>query len=273
MKSIACVGIGLRAQHVEELLKNKPEVCTLEVYSEDYMSADATWQQKLDQVRADYPLSLHGIGLSIASVDPLNWDYLSRLRTLVDRYQPIGVSDHLAWSSIDGRYPGDQYPFPRTKTVLGHLATRIAAVQDFLNRPILLENIAYYMAPALTEDYSEADFLNVLAARTGCQILLDVENLSINIRNHGGDGIAFIEELSQQIVEEIHLAGGEQVNQCGKTLLVDTHNRPPGPETLALFHRAIHRFPNAYQILEWDAEIPSLPVLLHTARYCASGST
>lgn len=267
------IGIGLRAPHVDEVLLTRPCVGAFEVYSEDYMGAAASWLDALDNIRADYPLSLHGVGLSIASADALNMGYLRRLLALIRRYDPLRVSDHLAWCSVDNRYFSDQYPMPRQRFVLRHLVSRVGMVQDFLKRPILLENIAYYLTPDEDEAYSESDFLIDLVTQTGCQLLLDVENLSINVRNRGGNASTFIESLPPSAVTEIHLAGGETVSLGGRTVHVDTHSRTPGAATLALFRQACRRFPDALRILEWDADLPPLSVLLETAQYSASGVT
>ncbi|WP_437560425.1 DUF692 domain-containing protein [Acidithiobacillus sulfuriphilus] len=267
------IGIGLRSPHVDEVLRTKPDIGAFEVYSEDYMGAGSSWLNALESIRTAYPLSLHGVGLSIASADRLNMDYLRRLRALIDRYEPLRVSDHLAWSSLDNRYFCDQYPVPRRRFVLRHLVSRVIRVQDFLKRPILLENIAIYLKPEWTDEYSETDFLIELVKQTGCQLLLDVENLSINVLNHGGDAAAFIESLPQNAVTEIHLAGGEQVSLNGATVHVDTHSRAPSAAAQSLFRRASARFPNALCILEWDADLPALAILLATAQCCVSGLT
>ena len=267
------MGIGLRAPHGDEVLDTKPDIGAFEVYSEDYMSAGVSWLNALDHIRSAYPLSLHGVGLSIASADSLNMNYLRRLRALIDRYEPLRVSDHLAWCSLDNRYFSDQYPVPRRRFVLRHLVSRVHRIQDFLRRPILLENIATYLKPDWADEYSETDFLMELVEQTGCELLLDVENLSINVLNHGGDAATFIESLPRNAVTEIHLAGGEQVTLNGSTVHVDTHSREPSPATQSLFRQASNRFPNALRILEWDADLPALPILLATAQCCVSGMT
>jgi len=262
----ASTGIGLRAPHVEGILLTQPDVSVLEVYSEDYLGADRTWLAELEAVRARYPITLHGVGLSIGSSDPLNTSYLKRLRTLIHQIDPLRVSDHLAWSSLDGQYFSDQYPLPRQSVVLRHLVSRIGMVQDFLQCPLLLENIAYYLPPNGRDDYSEADFLRELVSQSGCQLLLDVENLRINCDNHGGDPWALLGGLPIPAVTEIHVAGGEQVQVDGTVLSVDTHSRVPGKQARTLFAFACARFPEAIRILEWDADLPSLSELVRTAQ-------
>ncbi|MBU2763374.1 MULTISPECIES: DUF692 domain-containing protein [Acidithiobacillaceae] len=261
-------GIGLRAPHVEELLRTKPVISTLEVYSEDYLGADRKWIAELDEARADYPITLHGVGLSIGSSDPLNTRYLQRLRALIHRVDPLRVSDHLAWCSMDGQYFGDQYPIPRQHSVLQHLVSRIEMVQDFLKRPLLLENIAFYLQPEAEDqaEYSDLEFWCALATHSGCQMLLDVENLRINCRNHGGDPWNFLDGLPTDLVAEIHVAGGERLEFAERTLHVDTHSRRPGAQTRTLYAAACARFPDAVRILEWDTEIPKLPELLRVAQ-------
>lgn len=269
---ISGCGIGLRAPHVEEFLRVRPKVSVVEVYSEDYLGAENTWLAALEEVRTNYPLTLHGVGLSIGSSDPVNKRYLQRLRALVRQVDPQRVSDHLAWCSLEDRYFCDQYPLPRQSDVLRHLVSRIGLVQDFLQRPLLLENIAYYLQPDGRGDYSEGDFLRALVSQSGCQLLLDVENLRINCENHGGDPLAFLGGLPIPAITEIHVAGGEQVQVDGTVLSVDTHSRAPGKQARTLFAFACAHFPEAVRILEWDADLPSLSELVRTAQSLESAA-
>lgn len=263
---ISGTGIGLRAPHVEEFLRTHPEVGVVEVYSEDYLGAESTWLTALENVRADYSLTLHGVGLSIGSSDPLNKSYLQRLRALIQRVDPSYVSDHLAWCSLDGQYFCDQYPLPRQTPVLQHLVSRIEMVQDYLQRPLLLENIAYYLQPNDQDEYPEEDFLRAMVSQSGCQLLLDVENLRINCDNHGGDPLAFLQGLPIPAVTEVHVAGGEQILFGKTTLSVDTHSMAPGEQARTLFAMACSRFPEAVRILEWDTDLPSLAELVTIAQ-------
>jgi uncharacterized protein (UPF0276 family) len=243
-----------------EILETRPAIGWFEVHSENYFADGGHSLQSLDCIRADYPLSLHGVGLSLGSCDPLNLDHLHRLKTLIVRCDPGLVSEHLSWSSVGGRYANDLLPLPYTEEALQHLCWRIDQTQEFLSRSILLENPSTYLRYA-DSIIPEWEFLGEVARRTGCGILLDVNNVHVSASNHGDDAVAYLRHLDPRQIGEIHLAGFE----TGSDLLIDTHNRPVGTEVWALYQLALDRFGRCPTLIEWDADIPALAVLLGEA--------
>ena len=196
----ARAGIGLRAEHYREVVATRPAVGWFEVHSENYFGDGGAPHHYLEQVRRDYPLSLHGVGLSLGSADELNRTHLEKLKALIQRYEPGLVSDHLSWSSVDGRYLNDLLPLPYTGESLRHVAAHVSAAQDFLGREILIENPSSYLQYRHS-DMGEAEFLAELSARSGCGILLDVNNIYVSASNHGfGDG------SSQAAVQDVPIA-------------------------------------------------------------------
>jgi uncharacterized protein len=253
-------GIGLRAPHVGEVLAQRPHVAWFEVHSENYFADGGPSLAALDRVRADYPISLHGVGMSLGSTDPLDVAHLTKLARLVRRVQPGSVSEHLCWSSIDGRHYNDLLPLPHTDEALEHVCARVSAVQDFLGREILVENVSSYFAfPESTID--ECTFVAEVAARTGCRLLLDVNNIYVNARNHGIDADAYLAAIPRPAVAEIHLAGFDASGPC----VIDTHGAPVAPEVWALYERALERFGPVATLIEWDVDIPEFPVLQREA--------
>jgi uncharacterized protein len=256
----ALAGIGLRAPHYREILASPPRVSFLEVHSENFFGAGGQPQRYLERFRSDYPLSLHGVGLSLGSADPLDEEHLARLAQLVSRFEPALVSEHLCWASIDARHANDLLPFPYTEESLAHVVSRVGAVQDRLGRPILVENISTYLEFA-DSDIPECEFVAEVARRAGCAILLDVNNIHVNAVNHGLDARAWLEAIAPGTVGEIHLAGFE-VTADG---LIDTHGARVSPEVWDLYDAAIARFGPTPTLVEWDTDIPALSVLLGEA--------
>jgi uncharacterized protein (UPF0276 family) len=227
-----------------------------EVHSENYFADGGPALASLDGVRATYPVSLHGVGLSLGSTDALDRDHLAKLRRLVKRIEPAAVSEHLCWSGVDGRHFNDLLPLPCTREALDLVCARVAAVQDALARPILVENISsYWMFPE--EAMPEPQFLAELSRRTGCGVLLDVNNLYVNQLNHGIDAGAYIASVPREIVGEIHLAGFDASGRW----VVDTHGAPVAPEVWALYDAAVARFGPVPTLIEWDTDIPEFAVL------------
>jgi uncharacterized protein len=263
------VGIGLRADHYRAVLETRPAVGWLEVHSENYFGAGGTPLDYLERVRADYPLSLHGVGLSLGSTDALNPRHLQRLKTLVDRYEPLFVSEHLSWSSISGRYLNDLLPLPYTEEALRHLVPRIARVQDFLGRELLIENISSYLE-FNDSAMPEWEFLTAVAQRAGCGILLDVNNIYVNAVNHGFDATHYLHAVPTAPVRELHLAGHTLNHFDGGSLLIDTHNRPVAEPVWALYGEAVRRFGDVPTLIEWDSDLPPLEVLLAEAARAAA---
>ncbi|HEY9183560.1 MAG TPA: DUF692 domain-containing protein, partial [Gammaproteobacteria bacterium] len=202
----ALAGIGLRSAHVLEFVTGDPAVPWLEVHSENYFAAAGAAHTALERIRPRYPVSFHGVGLSLGSADPLDRRHLRRLAELVRRYEPMLVSEHLSWSSIGGRYVNDLLPLPATREALEHMVLRVDETQETLGRRILLENVTSYL-PLAVGEMPEHCFLTELVQRTGCGALLDVNNLYVNQQNHGASAAAFIGALPTDCVGEIHVAG------------------------------------------------------------------
>jgi len=249
-------GIGLRAPHVAEVLARRPAVPWFEVHSENYFADGGPVLATLDRIRADYPLALHGVGLSLGSTDPLDRGHLAKLKRLADRVAPAAISEHLCWSSIDGRHFNDLLPLPYIDDALDHVCARVAMVQDFLGREILVENVSsYYAFPEAT--IPECEFVAAVAARTGCRLLVDVNNIYVNACNHGIDPLAYLAALPRAAVAEIHLAGFD----ASGPVVIDTHGAPVAPEVWALYAMAIERFGKVPTLIEWDTDIPGFAVL------------
>jgi len=257
-------GIGLRAQHHADIVARKPAVGWFEAHSENYFAAGGAQRSYLTKIRADYPLSLHGVGLSIGSTDPLNAAHLEQLVRLIRAFEPMLVSEHLSWSSVGGRFTNDLLPLPYTEEALRHMVTRVRDVQDALGRQILIENVSSYLQFTCSH-LPEWEFLTSLAKESGCGILLDVNNVYVNARNHGFDALAYLRALPPAAVREIHLAG-HTVRPIGQQeILIDTHNRPVCGAVWELYAAAVERFSGVPTLIEWDADIPALEVLVAEA--------
>jgi uncharacterized protein (UPF0276 family) len=259
-----CSGIGLRSQHHAEFLGRRPPVGWVEVHSENFFARGGQQRAVLAEVAAHYPLSLHGVGLSIGSTDPLDRTHLAELARLVRDFNPLLVSEHLAWGSVDGRHLNDLLPLPYTAEALRHMAARVAAVQDFLGRQILIENVSSYLQFNGSE-MAEWEFLAALTAESGCAILLDVNNLYVNAINHGFDPGKYLSSIPPHAVKEIHLAGHSVQRLGTRELLIDTHAAPVCSAVWELYAAALERFGPLYTLVEWDAELPALDVLLGEA--------
>jgi len=258
-------GIGLRAPHHGEVAARRPALAFVEVHSENFFAAGGPLLAVLERVRSLYPLSLHGVGLSLGSADPLDERHLASLEHLVRRFEPVLVSEHLSWSSIDGRHANDLLPLPHTREAVAHVAARIGAVQDRLRRRILVENVSRYLDFAQSA-MPEWEFVGEVARRSGCALLLDVNNVHVNAANHGFDARRYIEALDPALVAEYHLAGHE----AAPWGLADTHASRVAPEVWALFDHALATIGPRPALVEWDADIPALDVLLDEARLAQS---
>ena len=252
-------GIGLRAPHYREVLETLPTLGWVEVHSENFFGGGAALHTLL-RVREHYPVSLHGVGMGLASSAPLDTQHLSSLRHLCDVVQPAVVSEHLCWNAVDGMVVNDLLPFPYTAAALSHVACRVEQVQETLGRQLLVENLSSYLSFANSE-MTEGEFLAELTRRTGCGILFDVENLYVNVRNLGVDAEAFIRALPAQAVGEYHLAGYSVRDGC----LVDTHDAPVYPEVWDLYEYVLQQIGPRPTLIEWDSEIPALQVLTNEA--------
>jgi uncharacterized protein (UPF0276 family) len=259
-------GIGLRSAHVPYFLSGDPEVPWLEVHSENYFAAGGGAHAALERIRPRYPVSFHGVGLSLGSADPLDRRHLERLAQIVRRYEPMLVSEHLSWSSVGGRYVNDLLPLPATREALEHMVLRVDAVQERLGRRILVENVSSYIVLPGGE-MPEYCFLAELVQRTGCGVLLDVNNLYVNEQNHGASAAAFIAALPSDCVGEIHLAGHAVHEYGGERVVVDTHDTHVCAAVWSLYERAVARFGRVPTLVEWDSSLPALDVLIAEARH------
>ena len=248
-------GIGLRAPHYGEVLELRPELGWVEVHSENFFGGGAALRTLLE-VAQHYPVSLHGVGMGLASPDPLDAGHLGKLKRLCDTINPASVSEHLCWNTVDGKAINDLLPFPYTKDALTHVVERVQRVQDTLGRRILIENLSYYVAFNSSEMLEE-EFLSELVARTGCGILFDVNNLYVNTVNLGVDAEAFIHGIPAEAVGEYHLAGPEMIDGC----LVDTHSAPVMDEVWSLYESALRHVGKRPTLIEWDVDIPELATL------------
>jgi hypothetical protein len=259
-------GVGLKPEHYRDILQTSPDIGWFEVHPENYMGAGGPPHHFLARVRERYPLSLHGVGLSLGGAAPLDRNHLARLKALVARYEPGLFSEHLAWSTHEGAYLGDLLPLPYTKETLAHVADHVTAAQDALARQILIENPSTYVRFE-SDDMSEIEFLAALAKRTGCGLLLDVNNVQVCAINHSGDAEDYIDAFPMEHVGEIHLAGSAELREeGGEPLLIDSHDRAVMPDVWQLYRRAIARSGPVPTLIEWDSNIPQWQVLLAEAK-------
>ena len=261
----AQAGIGLRAPHHREFLERRPEIPWVEVHSENFFAEGGRQIEVLDAVRRDYGISLHGVGLSIGSADPLCVEHLQSLKRLADRVQPALVSEHLSWSSVDGVFSNDLLPMPHTGEALTHLSARVSQVQDVLGRQILIENVSSYLRFP-DDTMTEWHFLTELARRSGCGILLDVNNVYVSALNHGFDADAYIAAIPVALVQEIHLAGHTVLQDDDGELLVDSHDAPVSDPVWDLYRRTIARTGPLPTLIEWDSKLPALDRLVAEAQ-------
>ena len=260
----AQAGIGLRADHYQSVLDSKPRIGWLEAHNENFFGEGGAPIQYLEKIREHYPLSLHGVGLSIGSVDELNRRYLTKIKELIHRFEPGLISEHLCWSSVNGIHSNDLLPLPYTQEALEHVCSRIAQVQDFLGRQILIENVSSYLQFKHSH-ISEWEFLVETARSSGCGILLDINNIYVNSINHGFDAAGYLNAIPGKYVQEMHLAGFA-VNQYEHgEVLIDNHGAPVADPVWALYEKAIQRFGRTPTLIEWDTDVPSLATLLEEA--------
>jgi uncharacterized protein (UPF0276 family) len=257
-------GIGLRAKHFTPFQEERPPVSWVEVVTENFMAEGGRPIAVLEKVRRDMPVVLHGVSLSIGSVDPLSGSYLADLKTLVARIDPAMVTDHLCWGTHRGHYVHDLLPLPYTEESLAHVASRVAAVQEFLGRRILLENPSSYVA-FRDSTMTEWEFLSSLCRQADCGILLDVNNVYVSARNLGFDPIAYLDGIDAGRVGQFHLAGHSDEGRY----LLDTHDEPVPPAVWDLYREALRRFGRVPSLVEWDDHIPPLDEVVAQSRRAA----
>lgn len=264
---LPAAGIGFKPQHYHEALASPAAGLWFEIHAENYMVAGGPRLAMLEELRRGHELSLHGVGLSLAGADEPDREHLAALKRLADRFEPALVSEHLAWSRLDGRCFPDLLPVPRTNEVLARAAANIGRVQDALGRPILIENPTHYLA-LHGHSWSETSFLGELSRRSGCGLLIDVNNVMVGAHNTGFDASEWLESVSAERVCEIHLAG-HSLDRDG-ALLIDSHDAPISPEVWALFERFIARIGPRPTLIERDGNVPAFEELLLERQHAAA---
>jgi uncharacterized protein (UPF0276 family) len=262
----AKAGIGLRFQHHQAVLETRPDVAWMEVHTENYMGGGSPIRC-LEAIRRDIPISLHGVGLSLGSAEALDQAHLDRIRQVAARIEPDLISEHIAWSVSGGTYLADLLPLPMTEEALAVVCQHVDHVQGILRRKILVENPSTYMQ-FRHSTIPEWEFMAVVAARTGCGILCDVNNIYVSAKNHGWDPLAYLAVLPPDAIGEIHLAG-HSVRQLadGGTLRIDDHSSRVIGEVWSLYEVALRRWGPVPTLIEWDQNVPPLDVLIDEARH------
>ncbi len=266
----AAAGIGFKSQHFAGLMDAPGPVRWLEIHAENYMGAGGRPLAQLRALAERFPISVHGVGLSIGGDRPLDRDHLARLRHLCDWLNPASFSEHLAWSTHDTGFLNDLLPLPYTAATLARVAEHIDMVQDALGHPMLLENPSTYLAFA-ESDWSEVDFLAELSRRTGCGLLLDVNNVFVSAVNQGTDPRAYIDAFPMHTVCEIHLGGhDDDADDTGRPLLIDSHGRPVADPVWTLYAETVAQAGPKPTLIEWDTDVPPLPELIAEAGRAAA---
>ncbi|MGI3170502.1 MNIO family bufferin maturase [Pseudooceanicola sp. C21-150M6] len=265
----AAPGVGFKPQHYDALIGDPAPVRWLEIHAENYMGDGGRPLAMLRHLSDRFEFSVHGVGLSIGGEGRLDPDHLARLKHLCDWLQPASFSEHLAWSTHDGAYLNDLLPLPYTEATLARVADHVDEVQEVLGRPMLLENPSSYLAFA-ESTMSETDFLREVARRTGCGLLLDVNNVFVSAVNLGMDARAYVADFAMDRVGEIHLGGhDEDMDDLGAPLLIDSHGREVADPVWALLDDVLARSGAAPLLIEWDTDVPDWPVLAAEARRAA----
>ena len=259
-------GVGFKPEHFEAIVDTRPWVGFFEVHAENYMGGGGAPHRRLDAIRERYPLSLHGVGLSIGSPGPLDRAHLQRLAAVAKRFEPTLVSEHLAWSTHEGAFLDDLLPLPYTDETLARVSEHIDEVQNALGRTMLLENPSTYVVFA-ESTWAETDFLREVARRTGCGLLLDVSNVFVSAVNHGFDPELYLTDFPLAAVGEIHLAGcADDSDDAGLPLLIDAHNSPVRDPVWSLYSTTVRRLGATPTLIEWDNDVPEWTTLLDEAR-------
>lgn len=261
----ARAGVGLKSQHVDEILRTGADIGFFEVHAENYMGAGGLPHAQLTAIRERYPVSLHGVGMSIGGERDLDPDHLARFKALVEHYRPALVSEHLAWSTHDDVFYNDLLPLPYTDETLERVARHVSEVQDAIGRQILIENPSTYVTFA-ESTIAEVDFMAAIAERTGCGLLFDVNNVYVSATNHGYSPRDYIGAYPLELVGEIHLAGhaGDE-DDAGRPLLIDAHDRAVCDDVWELYRLTLARTGPLPSLVEWDNDVPEWPVLAEEA--------
>lgn len=255
------VGVGFKPQHFDRMLKEPGPLGFIEIHAENYMGAGGRPHAMLERLCRDYPLSIHGVGLSIGGAEPLNKDHLSRLKTLCDRYQPSLFSEHLAWSSHSDVFFNDLLPLPYTAETLKNVSDHVDQLQEILGRQVLIENPSTYML--FDENtFSETEFLKEIVSRTGCRLLLDINNVFVSSTNHQIDPHCYLTDFPLHAVSEIHLGGHHvDADDHNAVLLIDSHSSPVIDDVWRLYEHTINRIGPVSTLIEWDNDVPEWTIL------------
>lgn len=256
-KNIQGVGLGLRFQHVDQILAERPAIPWFEALTDNYLKQGSVQQEYLLEVAHYYPLVLHGVGMSLGSTDPLNIEYLQAVKSLVEQVQPAWISDHLCWTGAHGLLTHDLIPLPYNLETLKHVVTRIGQAQDILGRQLVIENVSSYLQYQHSE-MTEWEFLALVAQQADCKILLDVNNIYVNSFNHQFDALEYLNTIPIEHVQQMHLAGFEDKG----THLLDTHGEAIHAPVWQLYERALQRFGAVPTLIEWDNNLPQLERLM-----------
>jgi len=259
-RPISRCGIGLREPHLRHILDVLPDVPWFELLTDNYLQTNGPLLRQIDNVRRNYPLTFHGVGMSLGSADPLDEYYLTAVKHLIQRYEPAWVSDHLAFTHIGDKHFHDLLPIPYTDEALQHVSQRIEQVQDFLGQELVVENVSSYLQYK-DSTYAEAEFITELVQRTGCKLLLDINNVYVNAFNHGFDAYSYLEKIPFDEVNEIHLGGHEDRGDY----LLDAHNNEVTQAVWALYESVMKFHPDIPTLIEWDNALPEFDVLLRQA--------
>lgn len=257
-------GIGFKPEHFEDIMSGDPNLSFVEIHAENYMGDGGIPHHQLHRLRQDFGLSVHGVGLSIGGAGRLNADHLQRLKMLCNRYEPNSFSEHLAWSSHGMDYLNDLLPLPYTDETVALVASHIDEVQDTLGRQMLLENPSTYVAFA-ESTWEETDFLRELVRRTGCGLLLDVNNVFVSATNHRTNPLSYLETFPMEAVGEIHLAGHDTEELPGGPLLIDAHGSPVADPVWSLYGNVLSRLGPMATLIEWDNDVPAFNILMEEA--------
>lgn len=254
------VGVGLRAQHFDDIITTQPKLDWLEVLADNFMQPNSMAIESLMQIRNHYPMVLHSVGMSLGSQDPLNKDYFRKYKNLIDQVQPELISDHLCWISNNQNYLHELLPLPFTQEAINHVSDRIVKVQDLLGQQIAIENVSSYLQFEQNQMF-EWEFINHIAERSDCFILFDINNLYVNAVNHGIDPQQYIDNINQERVKYLHLAGFEDMG----THLLDTHGAAVFPEVWQFYQTTIQKLGPVPTLIEWDNNLPPFETLLSEA--------
>lgn len=255
------VGIGLRTEHLPYILTQQPNVPWFEIITENFLHQGERALYHLEKIRELYPLTFHGVSLSIGSTDPLNRDYLKALKKLIERFEPSWVSDHLCWSSANKRYVPDLLPMPYTDEAIKHTVDRIKQVQDYLGQRLLIENVSSYLSYKQST-MTEWDFVKIMIEEADCDLLLDINNIYVSAKNHKFDPLTYLKDLPKARIKEMHLAGFEDQGRY----LLDTHSQPVHAPVWQLYEKAQSQFGAIPTLIEWDLNIPPFEMLLEESQ-------